>query len=124
MIYRSALEQKTGSLALQSVLHLDNRRRATRVNRQLEVSYCVPDAAPARGLALNVSQSGARVLLRGDGSHSREMTLRFDGNVTLLARTVWERPINANCRIAGVRFEAVDEQDRQALTGLLYRLSR
>lgn len=100
----------------------DNRRRARRVNRTVPIRYVGCGGGVQSSVALNVSLTGARVILRGrDGP--QELTLKLDTGPDVLARTVWEQPVgNGHCRIAGVVFESVGPGQQAALQRFLEQL--
>ena len=109
----------------QEDLDVDNRRRAHRVNRQLDIRYRVAGEPVNQSVALNLSQTGARIVLRGSNANTfgPQMTLEIDRQVDLLARTVWEHAMpGGQCRIAGVVFESVGPLQKAALTRLLENL--
>ena len=106
-------------------LDVDNRRRAHRVNRQVDVRYRVAGEPVSQSVALNLSQTGARIVLRGANANAfgPQMTLEIDRQVDLLARTVWEHAMpGGQCRIAGVVFESVGPLQKAALANLLQKL--
>ena len=73
-------------------LDTDNRRRATRINREFPVQTVDDQERLGRGSAINVSATGARLVLtrpcRG------EFTLQLDGQTQVLARPVWLRELS------------------------------
>lgn len=105
-------------------LEIDNRRRARRVNQMVPVRYRMSGEPVETSYALNISQTGARVVLRGATSSFRnDMTLELSNQVDVLARTVWEQPMpGGHCRIAGVTFEGMLPSQRKALQGLLNQI--
>lgn len=104
-------------------LEIDNRRRARRVNQQIDVRYVFTGQSVCQSVALNVSATGARVLL-GESQGETEMTLQLADRVDVVARTVWEIPLAGGKRIAGVTFEGVSPDQKVALDNLLQDLSR
>lgn len=100
-------------------LDLDNRRRARRVNQQIDVRYVFSGQSVRSSVALNVSATGARLLLNPSPAGETEMTLQLADKVDVLARTVWEIPLAGGKRIAGVAFESVSPDQKAALESLL-----
>lgn len=86
---------------------LENRRRAKRFAANLPVQCARLDGQQLSGTTINVSQTGARIVLRGnDHSLSSFYKVRIDNDVELTARTVWQYPMaNGQCRIVGLEFE-------------------
>lgn len=101
-------------------LDLDNRRRAPRVTARLPVRYVGPCATVRSTVTLNLSLTGARLILDRDET---EVTLQLNDEVDVLARKVWEAPLNGGKRIAGVVFEAMNAGQRAALQRLVERLA-
>ena len=102
----------------------DNRRAARRINIPMDVRYCVSESESRNALALNVSATGARVLLRGASTVGKMMTLDLGREVSVLARTVWEQPLGRSCRIAGVAFVDGGPRYRETIKDLLTRLEQ
>jgi hypothetical protein len=100
-------------------LDLDNRRRARRVNQQIDIRYVFSGQAVCSSVALNLSSTGARLLLNQAPAGETELTLQLADKVDVLARTVWEIPLAGGKRIAGVAFEGVSPSQRVALDSLL-----
>ena len=105
-------------------LEADNRRYAPRINRQVDVRYRMHGGGVEDSVALNISRTGARIVLRGVAkAFHNEMTLQIDRQVDVLARSVWEQPMpGGHCRIAGVTFEAVGPLQQAAIDRLLSSL--
>lgn len=105
-------------------LDLENRRRARRVNRQIDIRYVTNGDGVRSSVALNVSATGARLILEGaDVPRDTEMTLQLADRVDVLARTVWQTPLPGGKRVvAGVTFEAVNATQKLALADLLRSL--
>ena len=109
-------------------LEVDNRRRAPRVNRPLNIRYRLGGQVET-SVAINISQSGARLVLRSPGGSSRPqgepgkkelVLLEIEGKVDVLARIVWaDRMPGGQCSIAGVTFEPMGPAQRAALQGVL-----
>ena len=103
-------------------LDLENRRRARRVNQQIGVRYLFSGRSVRSSVALNVSATGARLLLDEAPPGETEMTLQLDQKVDVVARTVWETPLGGGKRIAGVAFEALSPLQKSALEQLLQEM--
>lgn len=104
-------------------LDVDNRRRAHRVNRQVDIRYRIAGESLNQSVALNLSQTGARIVLRGASGPDPSMSLEIDRQVDLQARTVWEHALpGGQCRVAGVVFESVGPLQNAALAKLLEKL--
>lgn len=82
-----------------------NRRVSKRVNRQCTVAYEY-QGAPVTGIILNVSETGARVLLRHPAQETLQLCLELDEAVQLEAKaeTIWEEPLRGGACIRGLRF--------------------
>lgn len=91
-----------------------NRRGAPRVSCQLDVRYVRQGGHVHRGSALNISQTGARLVVDQD-SDVRELTIEFEGKLAVLARTVWEQPLPGGKQLVGVMFEGLHWGQRVAL---------
>ena len=89
-------------------LELDNRRRAPRVKRHVPIQFRTRGGRVGRGVTVNVSKTGARLLLY-DRPDEPELLLKFPEGLQLHARTVWEEPWNGRkCVVAGVNFADLD----------------
>src|ERR1022692_1414837 len=67
-------------------LDVDNRRRARRINRKISVRYRLAGEQAQTSFALNVSATGARVVLKGAlPSFRNEITLELGNQVDLVA---------------------------------------
>ena len=106
-------------------LELDNRRETDRLNRKVSVRYRIAGESPESSFTLNLSPTGARVVLKGARpSYRNEMTLELGHQVNLRARTVWEEPLpGGHCRVAGLTFESMQPSQRNALHRLLNALA-
>ena len=94
-----------------------NRRRIPRFTREMTFTYQDEAGRQASGVTLNLSEKGARVVLRGVASRSSRVNLNIDG-LELEARAVWELPMGT-CRVVGLQFEAMYVSRRLALRCLL-----
>ena len=97
-----------------SLLELDlhNRRRSQRINRALPVTTLDKSLSASSNLALNLSQTGARLVW------SRPVRERFllelDERTQVVARPVWTRSLGRSS-VSGVHFEFRNEQERHQL---------
>ena len=104
---------------------LSNRRGAPRLSRILDIRYVrqgQSDGVQA-GQAVNISQSGARLILE-DAAEDCELTVEFEGKIAVLARTVWRQPLAGGRQIVGVVFEGFHWSQRVALDNYIYKLEQ
>lgn len=100
--------------------HLD-QRRAPRLHRVLEIRYVQPGGIIQSGQAVNISQTGAGLVL-DQNVEADELTLEFEGRLALLARTVWQQPLGDGRKAVGVIFEGFHWGQKVALDNYLYEL--
>lgn len=100
---------------------LSNRRGAPRLSRTLDIRYVHPGDGVRAGQAVNISQSGARLILE-DGADKAELTVEFEGKIAVLARTVWRQPLTGGRQIVGVVFEGFHWAQKVALDNYLFEL--
>lgn len=100
-----------------------NRRNAPRVDCQVTVRYVRQGGEVHCGSALNISQSGARLVVDSD-SEVREFTIEFEGKLAVLARAVWEEPIPGGKQVVGVVFEGLHWGQRVALDDYVLDVER
>jgi len=100
---------------------LSNRRGAPRLSRTLDIRYVRQGEGVQAGQAVNISQSGARLILE-DGVDNPELTVEFEGKIAVLARTVWRQPLTGGRQIVGVVFEGFHWSQKVALDNYLFRL--
>ncbi|MBN9418012.1 MAG: PilZ domain-containing protein [Candidatus Eremiobacteraeota bacterium] len=100
---------------------LSNRRGAPRLSRNLDIRYVHQGGGVQSGQAVNISQSGARLILEDDADNT-ELTVEFEGKIALLARTVWRQPLNNGRQIVGVVFEGFHWSQKVALDNYLFHL--
>lgn len=81
-----------------------NRRFGNRVNKNLTIRYSTPGML-VNGVTLNVSERGARIVVRHDLPGTFDMTLDVGPTVSVKAEKVWEMPLNNGARVVGVRFD-------------------
>lgn len=116
------LQAPTSEL-LGEAAELDNRRSAPRLNRQFGIRYQATGEAEAESVALNISATGARILLHGATAWPA-LTLDLGENLRLQAQTVWEHPLEGgHGRIVGVQFSPLGAEQQDALLRLLSRLA-
>ena len=98
-----------------------NRRLAPRLNSPFMVSYQLQGQSMETRMALNISATGARLVLRGaTPAIGSKLLVELESDLTLRGRTVWEHPMEAGeCRVAGVVFEPITHNQRKALRGWL-----
>ena len=101
-------------------LNLDNRRRATRINREIPINYLDCTMRVGQSVALNVSASGARLVLTHP-CHGA-ITLQLDLHTRVLARPVWSRHLS-RYSVVGVEFEVTTLEQRRSLERFLSRLA-
>jgi|JI10StandDraft_1071094.scaffolds.fasta_scaffold876489_2 hypothetical protein len=100
---------------------LSNRRATPRLSRTLDIRYVREGQGVQAGQAVNISQSGARLILE-DGVEHPELTVEFEGKIALLARTVWRQPLTGGRQIVGVVFEGFHWSQKVALDNYLFQL--
>ena len=109
---------------LDELLHLDNRRCAERVAGSIAVQYCTERGEVGAAQTINLSSTGARMVVAESRLREGEFTLQL-GAVQVLARQVWETPLpRGRSRVVGVRFSSVSPSQRLALQRLLGELQK
>lgn len=106
-----------------SDLDLENRRGAPRLSHAVDIRYVRQGGSIQAGRAINISQTGARLML-DEGSECPELTIEFEGKVALLARKVWEHRLPGGKQVVGVVFEGFHWGQRVALDDYLFDLER
>ncbi|MBX3167216.1 MAG: PilZ domain-containing protein [Candidatus Eremiobacteraeota bacterium] len=101
-------------------LDLQNRRRTRRINRAVSVTAVDPFQHRRLGVALNVSPSGARLVLTQPCPEVFMMEL--DAHTKVMARPVWKRPLDRSM-VVGVRFEFRCDSEREKVIRFLQRLA-
>jgi hypothetical protein len=101
-------------------LDTDNRRRAPRINRQFAVQYVDEREQVGRGSALNVSATGARLVMKRPCQG--EFTLQLDEQTQVLARAVWTQE-HSSYAVVGVEFDLSIADQRRSVAGFLSRLA-
>ena len=101
-------------------LETDNRRRAPRINRQFPVQLMDEQERMERGSAVNVSATGARLVVRRPCAG--EFTLQLDDHTQVLARTVWSQQMPGYA-VVGVEFDVSAAEQRRSVASFLSRLA-
>jgi len=101
-------------------LDLHNRRRATRLNRAVRVTTLDRDFRRGLSVALNVSSTGARLVL--SNSYRESFLLELDAHTQVVARPVWSRSLGRST-VTGVHFEFRSDRERRQVVRFLQRLS-
>lgn len=86
----------------------------------LPIRYVRDGARVQSGEALDISASGARLVL---DAPAEELTVEFEGQLSVLARTVWQQELPDGKRLVGVVFEGVHWGLRRALDDYVDRLA-
>ena len=103
----------------QAVLTLANRRGGDRVAVQTSLPCHQEGGLAANAHAINVSETGARLILPGGHIDFRHRLTLQVGEHEIRARVVWEQPmVVGKCRVAGVRFENLSAEQAAALRQL------
>lgn len=93
-------------------IDMRNRREWPRVNRQISAR----GEGTVEGVTLNVSERGARVVMRQSLPSEFDLTLDVGIPVSLRAETVWEQKLAGGGSVLGVRFMP-GESERNVLLG-------
>ncbi len=119
MIQAANAHQSSSSQA--SELVIDNRRVAYRfaANVPLECSYS--DGTSSSGTSINLSRTGARVVLRGAQLESTgDVTLKLGSGLELTAHRVWEQDLAyGSSRVVGLSFNTPSLQQQAKLNRFL-----
>lgn len=103
---------------MDSLLDLSNRRRARRVRENLEVEIFGDDLHLLKGQTINLSASGARLLMKNPpaGRHFF-LKVEIDGrSIETLADKVWENRNGASGgTVIGLQFSSLRPADQQRL---------
>lgn len=100
---------------------VSNRRGAPRLSRTLDIRYVRQGETVQVGQAVNISQSGARLIL-DDAMEDPELTVEFEGKIAVLARAVWRKPTTDGRQVVGVVFEGFHWSQRVAIDNYLFHL--
>lgn len=93
----------------------DERRDSTRLRCAVDIRYARGHQRIYSGQALDISESGARLVLDEAAPSPTQLTLEFEGKISLLARTVWAERMPDGSRQVGVRFEGLHFGQQMAL---------
>lgn len=101
-------------------LDLKNRRRAGRINRAVQVAAVDVFQRRRNSVALNLSCTGARLVL----THPcpEVLLIELDSRTRVVARPVWKRPLDRSM-VVGVRFEFPSQREREQVIRFLQRLA-
>lgn len=98
------------------------RRESTRQRCQVGIRYARGSARIFTGQAVDISETGAQLRLTDASSCPTELTLEFEGKLSVLARTVWDERLPDGERLVGVRFEGLHFGQQVALGEYLSEL--
>lgn len=98
------------------------RRESQRYGCAVGVRYTRGGPRVHSGQALDISRTGARLVLEGSASSPRELTLEIDGHLSVLARTVWAQRLPDGRREVGVVFEGLPFGQQEYLANYLWQL--
>ena len=101
-----------------------DRREAYRVDCQIPIRYVRGGQRILSGQALDISATGARLLLPEAASSPQNLTLEIDGQMAMLAKTVWSERLPGGSRMVGVTFQGLSFGQQEILEGYLSSLSR
>ncbi len=104
-------------------LDTDNRRGAPRLSRTLDIRYVPQGGTIQAGRAINISQTGARLMLDAEADEE-ELTVEFEGKLSVLARTVWKQRLPGGKQVVGVVFEGSLWGQKVALDDYILDLER
>jgi hypothetical protein len=102
----------------------EERREAHRHDCQVPIRYVRGGQRILEGKALDISATGARLLLPEAASSPQNLTLELDGQLALLAKTVWSERLPSGSRMVGVTFQGLSYGQRAVLENYLSSLSR
>ncbi|MFN8608114.1 MAG: PilZ domain-containing protein [Vulcanimicrobiota bacterium] len=101
-------------------LDLKNRRRSNRVNRAIRVTALDCLCRRQASVALNVSCTGARLVLTE--TCPEVFLMELDAHTKVMARPVWKRALDRSM-VVGVRFDYRSDRERQQVIRFLQRLA-
>lgn len=99
------------------------RRQSPRLNYNLPLRYSRGGQRVYSGQALDVSETGARLLLDEAASTPDRLVVELGFKVCLQARAVWGERMPNGQRLVGVVFEGMHQAQRSALNAYLSELS-
>lgn len=114
-----AAASQTGSQSAELVIL--NRRFNNRVSANVALECRYSDGSVCAGTSINISPTGARVVLRGGNCEpSGEMTLRFGKDLELKAHRVWKQDSAfGTSRVVGLAFDAPSREQQEKLRRIL-----
>ena len=98
------------------------RRESTRHKYTLPLRYTRGSNRVFSGRTVDLSQTGACLILDGTASSPHLLTLELGGKVTLLARTIWAERLPDGQQLVGVAFEGMNSGQRLAVADYLSEL--
>lgn len=101
-------------------LGIRNRRNGNRLTRTLPVRVAAPGLSSTPGMTVNVSPSGARLVIREKPPETFWMQL--DAQTEVAARPVWSQKLQRST-VVGVRFEFRCERERRRWIRFLQKLA-
>lgn len=84
-----------------------DRRLSNRHKCKLPLRYSRGGPRVCSGYTVDISETGACLVLDEASSSPTQITLELEGKVTLLARTVWAERLPDGKRLVGVSFEGM-----------------
>lgn len=84
-----------------------DRRQSYRLKCNLPLRYSRGGQRVCSGRTVDISETGACLVLDEAASSPTQITLELEGRVTLLARTVWAERLPDGKRLVGVTFEGM-----------------
>ncbi|MBS2033398.1 PilZ domain-containing protein [bacterium] len=100
-----------------------DRRQSPRLKYSLPLRYSRGGQRVYSGHALDVSATGAKLVLDEAASSPDRLVVELGFKVCLQARTVWAERLPSGQRMVGVVFEGVHSGQLQALNDYLSELS-
>ena len=100
----------------------EERRDSRRTRCTVGIRYTRGRTRVYSGQALDISETGARLILDEAASSPTEIALEFEGKVSVLARTVWAERLPDGKRMVGVQFEGLHFGQRVSLGEYLTEL--
>ncbi|MBN9416603.1 hypothetical protein ABS71_08415 [bacterium SCN 62-11] len=84
-----------------------DRRQTSRLKCRLPLRYSRGGSRVCGGYTIDISETGARLVLDEAASSPAQITLELEGRITVLARTVWAERLPDGKRLVGVTFEGM-----------------
>ncbi|MBX3167163.1 MAG: PilZ domain-containing protein [Candidatus Eremiobacteraeota bacterium] len=98
------------------------RRQSYRLKCNLPLRYSRGGQRVCSGYTVDISETGACLVLDEAASSPAQITLELESKVTLLARTVWAERLSDGKRLVGVTFEGMHFGQRLTVTNYLSEL--